>query len=273
MRNTLNYLSIVVFIFLATSLNDQAIAQTAEFNIDSRIDECNTYCATVQIRSASQDFNLGGLSYVFAYNENALNFLNSMSLNFDENSSTCNGTQSAFNPQTPVIVNSKVSSGVAPAIFTSFESCPEIKNEWVDVAEYCFTITDSTQFSELEWSDNVSQFAVTTSQDLLSLVESGEKFSPDDQLTCTTISSSIEDARNPSIQVFPNPSNGSVQINAQADQAFTYSVIGQDGRVIKSGKALSNEKIDISALNNGVYYIEVQQANGAAFTEKLVLVD
>ena len=141
------------------------------------------YCATVQIKSAGSPFNLGGLSFVFSYNEDAMTFGSYTSINFDENTN-CNGQGNLFNPQAPFVANGQVSSGVAPTIFTGFDSCPEVGTEFVDVAEICFDVVDETAMGNLIWSDNPGQFPATTSQDLLTNLSVGLLTNVEEVVVC-----------------------------------------------------------------------------------------
>ncbi len=141
------------------------------------------YCATVQIKSAGSPFNLGGLSFVFSYNEDAMTFGTYTSINFDENTN-CDGQGNLFNPQAPFVANGQVSSGVAPTIFTGFASCPEVGTEFVDIAEICFDVVDETAMGNLVWSDNSSQFPATTSQDLLTELTVGLLTNVEEVVVC-----------------------------------------------------------------------------------------
>jgi len=157
-------------------------AQTFDLGLSTGTTSCQ-YCATVQIKSAGSPFNLGGLSFVFSYNEDALTYQSYTSLNFDENT-MCNGQGNLFSAQTPFVSDGEVSSGVAPTIFTGFDSCPEVGSEWVDVAEICFDITDESQSGQLNWSSDMSQFPATTSQDLLTNLSIGTLTNVDETVVC-----------------------------------------------------------------------------------------
>ena len=68
--------------------------------------------------------------------------------------------------------------------------------------------------------------------------------------------------------VYPNPAESVLNINANA--AFEYQMINSVGQVVMSGVANGNVELNVSDLNNGVYFLKVV-ANGNSQIEKVVI--
>ncbi|GAK75245.1 hypothetical protein JCM19314_3157 [Nonlabens ulvanivorans] len=68
--------------------------------------------------------------------------------------------------------------------------------------------------------------------------------------------------------VFPNPSKDI--FNFDLDQEASYQVYDLSGKVIATGEFTdNNNSVDLSAVSNGIYFINVQTINGKA-TAKLI---
>jgi len=66
----------------------------------------------------------------------------------------------------------------------------------------------------------------------------------------------IGDSRNNAkISVFPNPSNGLIELQGNLSQFHTIQVIDIAGKLILESKVQS--KLDITALENGIYFLEL----------------
>jgi hypothetical protein len=61
------------------------------------------------------------------------------------------------------------------------------------------------------------------------------------------------------IEVFPNPSNG--RFECDVAEPLDYTLYDFRGKFIQSGEALENFSIDISHLDNGIYYLELYTEN------------
>ncbi|MDA9563251.1 T9SS type A sorting domain-containing protein [Flavobacteriales bacterium] len=72
------------------------------------------------------------------------------------------------------------------------------------------------------------------------------------------------------ISIFPNPSNGSITIkNTDATSYLIYNAVGE---LVKAERITSTaEVVDISALNNGLYFIDIQSEKGIV-KKKITLV-
>ncbi len=66
---------------------------------------------------------------------------------------------------------------------------------------------------------------------------------------------SVNEVARQSIMIYPNPSNGDVQLNSSLNGSLL--LFDMDGRLIKSWANInSNQRIDLSDLDNGVYLIQ-----------------
>ena len=68
--------------------------------------------------------------------------------------------------------------------------------------------------------------------------------------------------------VYPNPAES--VLNVKANAAFEYQLINSVGQVVMSGVANGNAELNVSDLNNGVYFLKVI-ANGNAQIEKVII--
>ena len=69
--------------------------------------------------------------------------------------------------------------------------------------------------------------------------------------------------------VYPNPAESVLNIKANAS-SFEYQMINSIGQVVMSGVAEGNAELNVSELNNGVYFLKVV-ANGNAQIEKVII--
>ncbi len=72
-----------------------------------------------------------------------------------------------------------------------------------------------------------------------------------------------------SFGVYPNPAESELNINSNA-ASYEYQMINSVGQVVMSGVANGNVKLNVSELNNGVYFLKVI-ANGNSSIEKVVI--
>lgn len=76
----------------------------------------------------------------------------------------------------------------------------------------------------------------------------------------------------PELKLFPNPTSNAITIisNENVTEDITYSFIDLLGRMVKQGHSKLNQEINIADLNSGNYIVEVKNANGEIFREKLI---
>lgn len=72
-----------------------------------------------------------------------------------------------------------------------------------------------------------------------------------------------------SFGIYPNPAESELNINSNA-ASYEYQMINSVGQVVMSGVANGNVKLNVSELNNGVYFLKVV-ANGNTSIEKVVI--
>ncbi|HQQ95528.1 MAG TPA: T9SS type A sorting domain-containing protein [Bacteroidia bacterium] len=70
-------------------------------------------------------------------------------------------------------------------------------------------------------------------------------------------------------EVFPNPSNGELFISSLPSSHISYSVLDVRGRILLSGES-ETRKIDISALDKGVYILNLVDLSGSSYNYKII---
>tara|TARA_R110002096_G_scaffold65512_3_gene159493 strand:- start:5183 stop:8770 length:3588 start_codon:yes stop_codon:yes gene_type:complete len=91
-----------------------------------------------------------------------------------------------------------------------------------------------------------------------------------DDISLTDIAVGIEENRmTDNVKIYPNPSNGLIQIEMDQLPNKDFIVYDLNGRVIKRFKATSrNFNVDLSSLNKGIYFITLEDYS---IREKLIL--
>ncbi len=73
-----------------------------------------------------------------------------------------------------------------------------------------------------------------------------------------------------SIDIFPNPTSGSIVISGISSKAEV-EILDESGRCLYKGVLNSpRKKLDISKYRNGVYFVRVKSKNGILNTQKVV---
>ena len=89
--------------------------------------------------------------------------------------------------------------------------------------------------------------------------------------TIHTSPTAVQTATNTKIKVYPNPTNGPISIEG-LENATNVSVVDLTGKVLLeqqvSGKTTSN--LDIQALNQGVYFVVINQSSGVKVIRKVI---
>ncbi len=87
-----------------------------------------------------------------------------------------------------------------------------------------------------------------------------------DTSDCVNISlTSIESNPIQNLEVFPNPSSSLIQVVGEFNQAI-YKIYSINGQLIDKS-SLTNSSINISGLENGVYFLEIEDKNQRRFTK------
>jgi hypothetical protein len=71
------------------------------------------------------------------------------------------------------------------------------------------------------------------------------------------------------ITIYPNPSKGIYQIITNDNKAMKASVYDVNGRVIKLTTVISNGQLDLSDIDNGIYYLKINR-DGKSVYKKLI---
>ena len=87
----------------------------------------------------------------------------------------------------------------------------------------------------------------------------------------------INKKSNASVKIYPNPSSDKAVVSVEATKSgmATYSVVNINGQEVLNGSAqlnagTNNIKLNVSALNNGYYFVSVTTTSGEKFTGKLL---
>ncbi|MBL4651898.1 MAG: choice-of-anchor B family protein [Flavobacteriales bacterium] len=90
-----------------------------------------------------------------------------------------------------------------------------------------------------------------------------------DVTNATGISNNEDNSFN--VIVFPNPASESVIISTKDYKNASYQIVNINGQMVKSGNLLNSiETIQLNAIPNGTYLIEISAENNKTITKKLV---
>ena len=78
-------------------------------------------------------------------------------------------------------------------------------------------------------------------------------------VTINDINMSVEDSFNDLISVYPNPTNGLINLNFTNDVSF--DIFSINGKLTKSYTNFKDNQLDLSYLPKGVYFIQFQIDN------------
>ena len=82
---------------------------------------------------------------------------------------------------------------------------------------------------------------------------------------------SVEDEGVASITVYPNPSNGLLNlVNEGVSKIANLEVLNLAGQIVYSSSKLTNS-VDLSFLSEGVYFVKIQTESGAIATERVLI--
>ncbi|MCR9170889.1 MAG: CotH kinase family protein [bacterium] len=70
--------------------------------------------------------------------------------------------------------------------------------------------------------------------------------------------------------IYPNPTRDIVFVQSNSVEPLSYNLINSSGVTVLRG-TLTNNKIDVSSLESGVYFIQLTTSNGQSSTEKLIV--
>lgn len=145
-------------------------AQSIDVQLEGLASGCDNgqsqYCVSIQVRSVDGADFLGSSSIRLSYDENVLSFLGSsmsglvtgsyLSVNFDDDNTSLNEECGSFTPYTDHSFDGNVPGQFLltfvltdPTIFMT-TACPNIANDWEEVAQVCFDVLDANSNPNLQ---------------------------------------------------------------------------------------------------------------------------
>ena len=141
----------------------------------------------------------------------------------------------------------------------------------INVSNDCYTFTILDSFGDgLDGGFGIGSYSILSDGVVISGVEGGAFGSSDERsFSVASPLNTIEFTRN-SISIFPNPSNGIITINTENTLNITISDI--TGKVVFSkNNVTTNESINLSNLQTGVYLAKMVTETGVEETKKIIL--
>lgn len=87
-----------------------------------------------------------------------------------------------------------------------------------------------------------------------------------------TIPTQIDEKSYPSFKVYPNPSSGIFYLSEMMEDEVNLDIIDVSGRIVRTFKGWKNSMIDLSSLDNGIYWMSVYYSNNHPVqTQKLLI--
>ena len=179
----LSTLLLLLFIFFNPY---QSIGQDFDLQFSTSKDcDADTYCATLQIKSASSSFLIGTSSIFVKYNEAALGFSTYESLRFNGVDFCIANVAPAWDEHTYDGTSIPGSFNLTLEIPSNSFSCPSIESDWIDIGKLCFAVTDASQTSNLSFDVANTNFNSSEPNDGSNAVGKGTLSSLDESLSCT----------------------------------------------------------------------------------------
>ena len=156
------FMLIIRLVFLIGSLvwfNSLAQSQSIQLSLEGSMNcSDDTFCATIQLSSDGDSFDVGSSSVYLTYNPSALQLINYTALNFDSYVS-CDGQTSFWYPHSFDFNNTSGEFLVTTILTTDYLSCPSIDStSIVDLGIICFDVIDSDVSPELAFGTNLTAF-------------------------------------------------------------------------------------------------------------------
>lgn len=254
-----------IFAFLLFCMSGLFVsAQEAELRFDTHLD-CSTanYCVTVQVRASDAiGFEMGTSSIFFEYNKEALKFKSYESLNFDKQNKCIAGQFSPYqahqyDASSAGYFNTTVTIDITEA------ACPQITDEWIDVAEINFGVIDSRKKVKLRFVPKHTNFNIA--KESVELIETVSYHNRLNQIaSCNEFRT--EDLNDASIMMRlannPIESTADVNIISIADDVVELALFDITGKKLYEQRVEVIENtnkivsIDLGSLTNGLYIIK-----------------
>lgn len=278
MLKAINFLkmTVVVTLFLATHVLQAQLVEVGTYDLQFGNPQTsgNTFCSTIQIRSAvaGQSFAIGSFTTFFVFNTNGINNPVYTGINFNEaNLCALDGVLSPYLVPAFGFDSNTGEANVTVIMQLPNNGCPEVTDSWLDVGEVCFDIIDFGETTALDFDIVLTEInkddnTPTHNENLLI----GLDVLPDPV--------GIEEATTIPIQVYPNPVSHQLHITLpselhHSDWQLTVQTI--DGKTVKTQsvkKQTPTLELSIAALAVGVYWLSFENEAGQRHVEKFVKV-
>ncbi len=87
----------------------------------------------------------------------------------------------------------------------------------------------------------------------------------------TSCTASLNEAQEVDFKLFPNPANESLTLDLKDLEQYDISIIDLLGKTILTKRNLINSNLNVSNLNNGVYFVSISKHGRLIKTEKLII--
>jgi len=152
------YLLLTLMIWLAGA---SVMAGTVDLRFNNISTNCNTnqVCVNVQMRAQSGTVKVGNGTVYITYNTQAINNPTATALNFTT-------PQYGYAPQFSSYENGSVGEGNYNILLGSAGGNPTttVSTDWIDVAQFCFTLVNVNQSPNLQFSSTYTGFNSETNQ-------------------------------------------------------------------------------------------------------------
>ncbi|WP_127844779.1 T9SS type A sorting domain-containing protein [Psychroflexus aestuariivivens] len=104
------------------------------------------------------------------------------------------------------------------------------------------------------------------------LIYSGGEFSDEDSVEFRIGESlSSEDFETESVSIYPNPTSEFIEISTSIETEFDVQVFDMNGKILMNLDNLNSNKIDLSELASGIYFVKLQSENQRnSITKKII---
>lgn len=119
------------------------------------------------------------------------------------------------------------------------------------------------------WLDSSGQFNNLCSGNYTIVVYDNNYCQNAENIQIYNLATSLEEKKLKTLNLSPNPFKSNFKISFESSISFEYRIYRLNGQLVQEGRKVSNEKIDLNSVDNGVYFIEVRHGN-QRYTEKIV---
>ncbi len=155
----MRFIYIILFTILIWMLPNQGFAQNVELQGVGGINcSDNLFHLTIQVRNADPStIKIGSFSIFFLYDESVITFNSFNSQNFD-GSALCNGGTAAWDMPKHRILDGRFNMNFILKEGAETSSCPIVDNNWVDITEIIFNVSDFPESNDIAFVLDHSHF-------------------------------------------------------------------------------------------------------------------